>query len=187
MMYLRWLCYLPLSLAMKILCLLFADIIALFADKSGWLPDWLSWFQTLDNSLDGDLNFKENAAPYTGSNVVQLSKYETWRNRSAWIRRNSAYGFKINVIGFHVDSAAIYKAHGNDLVSDRPLSTGYVLRTRTNPNGSKCFQFYAVYKWHPKFCLRIMAGWKIWGANNVNKNIQFAVNFNPFKSYGDVR
>lgn len=53
-MYLRWLSFLPASLAFDIFGRLLTPLVVLFADKDGWLPSWLWWWQTPDNSIDGD-------------------------------------------------------------------------------------------------------------------------------------
>ena len=54
-MYLRWLCFLPASLAFDVFGRLLTPLVVLFADKDGWLPSWLWWWwQTHDSPIDGD-------------------------------------------------------------------------------------------------------------------------------------
>jgi len=73
-----------------------ALILPLFATKQmGWvnnateqaigprLPKWLSWFQTWDNSLDGDKTFQ------------QLFPEKNWWTRVHWLWRNPFYGFAV--------------------------------------------------------------------------------------------
>ena len=59
MTYLKWLLMVPVSLLVTVACVLFAPVIVLFASPMGWLPNWLWWFQTPDNSLDGDEGWKK--------------------------------------------------------------------------------------------------------------------------------
>ena len=54
--------------------------------KEPRLPNWLSWFQTPDNSLLGDDNWKQT---HTG----------TYWDQVKWLYRNSLYGFKWTVLG----------------------------------------------------------------------------------------
>jgi hypothetical protein len=49
------------------------------------LPLWLSWFDTRDNSLDGDLKF-------------QSVNKESYLSKVYWLYRNSLYGFKWTVL-----------------------------------------------------------------------------------------
>ena len=72
-----------------------APVIVLFArNEEGWcnnatiwkngprLPKWLGWFQTWDNSLDGDLTFES------------LHK-DNWFSKVQWLWRNPFYGFAV--------------------------------------------------------------------------------------------
>src|SRR5574341_1027779 len=46
----------PINFGMTLFAWLFVNWwAALFANKEGWLPKWLTWFQTFDNSLDAGL------------------------------------------------------------------------------------------------------------------------------------
>lgn len=95
MIYLKYVFLVLLSLPMNLLALLLAPVLPLFATNSyGWLdnhskegygprlPNWLSWFQTPDNSLDGDNTFEQlNGRGY-------LSQVK-------WLIRNPLYAFAI--------------------------------------------------------------------------------------------
>lgn len=50
----RYLVYLVADLAMEVIAVPAAFVLPFFANKEGWLPRWLWWFQTPDNSLNGD-------------------------------------------------------------------------------------------------------------------------------------
>jgi hypothetical protein len=87
------------SLPITLLGLLLSPILPLFAAQEyGWsdnhaklsfgprLPKWLSWFQTPDNSLDGDYTFEQANPPSYFSQVK-------------WLCRNPAYAFQLKYIG----------------------------------------------------------------------------------------
>jgi hypothetical protein len=61
---------------------------ALFADETGWLPRWLTWAQTFDNSLDAGV---QSGFFHKSSN--------TWWNRTRWLYRNPGCGFSYWVLG----------------------------------------------------------------------------------------
>ncbi len=51
--------YLPFSFAVTLTAYVLAPILPLFAND-GWLPIWLSWFQTPDASINGDSGWKNS-------------------------------------------------------------------------------------------------------------------------------
>jgi len=79
----------PVDLGMTIfLCLFVNWWAALFANKDGWLPNWLKWVQTFDNSLDAGVN----------DGMFEASS-SIWWNRTRWLYRNPGYGFSYWVLG----------------------------------------------------------------------------------------
>lgn len=66
----------------------------LFANKDGWLPRWLSWFQTFDASLDWGWQ----------GGTFSPSMSQHW-DRMKWLFRNSAYGFSYFVTGIPMDTS----------------------------------------------------------------------------------
>lgn len=52
----KWALLAPVSLFMAVFARLLCPILPLFADDKGYLPDWLWWFQTPFDTLDGDSN-----------------------------------------------------------------------------------------------------------------------------------
>ena len=75
-----------------------ALLIVLFKeDKEGWLDNgkqwgvgprlksWLSWWQTPDNSLDGDAGFQQKHSP-------------SWWSKVQWLWRNPFYGFVVKYL-----------------------------------------------------------------------------------------
>lgn len=95
MIYIKYVFLVLISLPMNILALLLAPILPLSATNGyGWcdnhsklgygprLPDWLSWFMTPDNSLDGDATFEQiNGRGY----LAQVK----------WLIRNPLYAFAV--------------------------------------------------------------------------------------------
>lgn len=96
----RWLAYLCVSLPVNALAILLAPILPLFADKAGWLPAWLWWFETPDNSLDGDHGWK----------TEHLVGWPRYVKRVMWLWRNPAYAFEIDVLGarFNLDDPVLW-------------------------------------------------------------------------------
>ena len=88
MVYLLYIVLVPISLIITLISLPLGIIFPLFAtQQEGWLdnagryglgprlPKWLGWFQTWDNSLDGDATFESLNPPSYWSKVKWL-----WRN-----------------------------------------------------------------------------------------------------------
>lgn len=100
---LRYLAYLVLSLTAHVFAFLLSPVLPLFAVErvgplnnatttgSGpRLPIWLSWFDTPDNSLDGDSRF------------IQLNGKGYWQ-KVRWLRRNRVYGLNWTVLSAKVE------------------------------------------------------------------------------------
>ena len=56
--------YLPINLLFTALAWLVSPALPAFASEDGWLPKWLWWFQTPDNSIDGDGAFNTPSLYY---------------------------------------------------------------------------------------------------------------------------
>lgn len=95
----RWPLYLLASFVMQIVAWIITPLLPLFARQrfGAWdnaseqrfgyrLPDWLSWFQTPDNALDGDYNWLKEHYPVSYWSMV------------LWLYRNSLFGFKWSVL-----------------------------------------------------------------------------------------
>ena len=54
-----------------------------------YLPDWLSWFQTPDNSIDGDKGWREEHMQWRFKFPEPVA---TYLGRVGWLWRNPAYG-----------------------------------------------------------------------------------------------
>lgn len=107
---LRYLTYLLVLFAMQVLAWIVTPVLPLFARQrfGAWnnaseqrfgyrLPDWLAWFDTPDNALDGDYNWLKDHYPVSYLSMV------------GWLYRNSLYGFKWSVLSAPMDAAARVK------------------------------------------------------------------------------
>jgi hypothetical protein len=163
MIYLRWFVFEMLSLIMQYLINLpLAPLIVLFADQYGWLPWWLSWFQTFDNDLDGDPGWQTENRPY----INESNKYQRWVNRFHWLWRNSCYGFSRDVLGIRFLPSDSIVIIGSQSVSNGPPGVnGLVKRYLYRDGKIMAFQWYYIrqYSWFPTKCIRINIGWKLWG------------------------
>lgn len=94
----RYFAYLLIYFVVQMVTYLITPILPLFKTaRGGWcnnrekwlvdwrLPRWLAWFDTPDNSIDGDRNFYDSHGPGYLSRVI-------------WLYRNSLYGFKWTVL-----------------------------------------------------------------------------------------
>lgn len=180
-MYTRYIMLVIASLTADFLNLFLAPIVALFASESGWLPRWLSWFGTKDNSLDGDEGWKTEHRPF----MVEDSKIKRWANRTAWLYRNSMYGFSHSVLGVTIQPGFAYSSTGDERVSNRPLQNGLVRRKLVS-GGKEYWQWYYVRAWSDTKCVRINFGWKLWGDLHTGKQCAFVFSVNPFMGYSKV-
>lgn len=105
----RWTACLVAALIAEVLAIMLAPILPLFSSpalgpvnnysasaRELRLPDWLSWFQTPDNSLLGD-------AAWQASHIWPGSHWAM----TGWLLRNRAYGFKWSVLACEVDPSSI--------------------------------------------------------------------------------
>ena len=141
---------------------IFAPLLPLFATQQiGWcdnhsieqvgprLPKWLNWFQTPDNSLDGDLTF-------------YLANHPCYWSQVKWIWRNPAYSCGLRYLTFPYDAS--FK--GNNLIKDNDNAiSGWVL---VNANG--LFQFVAIIPNGFSRCIMVNLGWNIRAL--VDDNVQ---------------
>jgi len=89
---LRYLLMLPIFILATIATYVLVPFLVLF-QKDGWLPKWCWWFQTWDNSLDGDNGWQTEHRPWLSTPYAQLSGWQVWVCRFMWLWRNPAYGF----------------------------------------------------------------------------------------------
>lgn len=107
----RWLLYLLIYLCMQIIAWIITPILPLFTEnREGWLNNrtlyasglrlvkWLSWFDTPDNSIDGDAN-----------HLNKYILYPTYLRNLIWLYRNSLYGFKWTILGYPISGPTLPK------------------------------------------------------------------------------
>lgn len=174
----RWFAYLLADITMTLLGLVSAPAVVPFA-RDGWLPRWLWWFQTPDNSLDGDHGWQTEHWQWRFKFLAPMARYI---GRVGWLWRNNAYGFSTDVLGVKINTSR-FTMLGDANVSNRPLHEGLVRRFFTALNGDRYFQWYYVRAWSSRYCLRINLGWKLWGVLTVGESRQFVFSINPFMSY----
>jgi hypothetical protein len=166
MIYLKWLLLLPVMIAVTILTFPLAFILPLFAQyqegrldnntQYGWgwyLPSWLNWFQTPDNSLDGDEGWRVNHWQWRFKLPTKLATYV---GRIGWLWRNPGYGVGVEFIDSPVPVTATYT--GNKNVNDSPGVEGYCF-----VKGAGLFQLVWVKKISDTKCIYCNFGWGIKG------------------------
>ena len=179
MIYIKWFLLLPVSFFMSIFARLIAPILPFFAKDDGFLPDWLWWFQTPFDSLDGDDGHWER---WPGTDA-----WSTYKRRVAWLWRNAAYGFDMRICGVLIEpNKDVIEIVGNPDISDKNGVSG-VCRWYAYKNDELiAWQFYYIYHYEifgMKKCIRIGAGWKIWSIEKLyDEPAQYFIYFHPFKT-----
>ena len=92
-MYIRYLLSIPLDWFMTILGIILSPILPLFATHEAKLPLWLSWFDTYDNTLDGDDGWKYEHLLFLNCKGDSLDPIRIYLKRVCWLFRNTAYTF----------------------------------------------------------------------------------------------
>lgn len=113
---------------------IFAPLYVLFTSEDGWLPKWLYWFQTQDNSLDAGWKLQGNFGTYLKDGTIPTG-YTRYKYRVQWCWRNPAYGFCYYPLGIPVKPEDWiideYKvdANGNRVLLKAHSTTGYFAYT----------------------------------------------------------
>lgn len=163
---LKWLMFVPCNILMTLLAYILAPILPMFAIHSNVLPKWLSWFQTPDNSLDGDKGWRTQHWLWRFNLPFWISQYV---GRVGWLLRNPAYGFDTSVC--QISPIGSVKVHGNLPLGGSPKRSGWYFAQCKN-----AFQFYAIIYWG-NHASRINFGWKLWSSPN---KCQFVMTVSPF-------
>lgn len=162
MIYLVYLVLVPISLLLTLIAVVFAPLMAIFkTEQEGWLDNqasWglgprlvkvLSWFQTPDNSLDGDATFQRLNPPSYCSHVK-------------WLWRNPAYAFALRYLNKPFN--ATYQ--GDPTIKDNDnAKAGWCL---VHANG--LFQFRWVQPIGYQRCIYVNLGWNIMALVDPNTN-----------------
>lgn len=180
--WLDWAWKMPVTLIMAIVGRVLAPVLPLFASKSGWLPAWLWWFQTPDNSLDGD---RKHLLRWG----TKKDFWHTYVRRVAWLLRNVCYGFDIYVLGliFDKENQALV-VRGNEDISDLKGISGTCVRTLYDKDANVlAFQYYYIKHYSIgsyRACIRLNVGWKLWDWDKEDKSYAqyVGIYFHPIKN-----
>lgn len=167
MIYIKWLLMVPISLAVTVLTFPLALVLPFFAvyregplnngNEWGWgwyLPKWLSWFQTPDNSLDGDYGWQHEHWQWRYKLPPKICRYV---GQVGWLWRNPGYGYGVVYFDSPVPIAATYT--GNKAVNDSPGVEGQCM-----VHANKLFQWVWVRKiGNTGKCFYFNFGWNIKG------------------------
>jgi len=162
MIYLVYILLIPISLLLTLVAVLIAPVLPLFAKAlSGWcdnhsyeaveprLPNWLGWFMTPDNSLDGDATFKRLNPP-------------SYMSQVKWLWRNPAYSFALR----YLNNPYYTQVRGDKTIKDNDnAKAGWCF---VNANG--LFQFTSVTPIGFSRCIYINLGWNVRAL--VDDNVQ---------------
>lgn len=171
-----WFVVLIFDLGFTVIACLLAPVLPLFAQANGYLPNGLSWFQTADNSLDGDAGWQD---PAERPLVNRLPRY---LRRVLWLWRNPAYGWSCTVTNRVVPAGVAPACYGNPLVSNRPYTPGW---RRLVAAGT--WELYFVGPSLFGRCVRIRLGWKVGNliGSSAGGSCQFVCSPNPLMGRAD--
>lgn len=130
--------YALLSTAFTLVCWALVNWWApLFANDAGWLPNWLAWVQTFDDSLD--------AGQRDGIYPSSMPRYLA---RVFWLYRNTGYGFNYWALGVPFSPA-------DWQVMEYDADPAHFTFRAVGPNGW--------YNTHiVRHGIRLKFGWKAW-------------------------
>lgn len=162
--------FVVLNLAMTVLAYIIAPILPLFATQQvGWcdnhsyqgigprLPNWLTWFQTPDNSLDGDASF------------LAINGYGYW-SQVKWLWRNPAYSVCLKYINTIENSSSV---KGNDSIKDNDNAKAGWVFVRC----AGLFQFTWIAPIGFSRCIYLNIGWNIRGTLHTPPSESYQATF----------
>lgn len=168
---LTWLYTAPLMLVVFISTYPLAFVLPLFVEERNgkldnnttvglgyYLPDWLSWFQTPDNSIDGDQGWREEHMQWRFKFPTKIA---TYLGRVGWLWRNAAYGVGLAPM---IPYERVVLVKGDSDVGDNPFKEGSFL---VETQDGRLFHYRLVKK--IPFTNRFMYfnfGWNIHGLLN---------------------
>lgn len=148
------------TVPLTLLAMLLAPVLPFFANSDGWLPKWLWWFQTPDNSLDGDQGWLTEHWQWRYNLPHNLCIYV---GRVGWLLRNPAYAFGVQ----YLDWATQVAYTGDNSIGDNQTAKeGWVFVKAGN-----LFQYTYVKRiGNTQKCLYVNLGWNLRGL--INHNLQ---------------
>lgn len=142
------------GILITILNVLLSPVLPLFI-RDGYLPSWLSWFQTPDNPAIGDKMFHEQQMSWTKSDYL----YAVF-----WAIRNPGYGYDAWA-GFIISPDCGYSSAGNENICvDRQYDGSYKviegsIYRKLTQDGKTYFQWRYIKKWSAHRAMRLSFGW----------------------------
>ena len=154
--------YLTISIIQVILMLVqfcFSWLIALSVTKDGHLRLLPSLFEPTDSLAIGDSDYWNNEMSYCMDWTISIRNYWLALN---WGMRNPAYGFA-NIAGFDLQNYADYKLTGNPNIDVgwAGATIGSMLKTLTNGDGKKYFEYRKVWRWNSSYVCYLQLGWSL--------------------------
>jgi hypothetical protein len=160
MIYLIYIFLVPVSLVLTLLALILAPVMVLFKVEKNWwcdnhayramgpvLPFWLNWFNTPDNTLDGDASFED------------LNGIGYWQ-KVKWLWRNPAYSFALK----YITAPYTTLIKGDPTIKDNDNAKAGWCMVKSNG----LFQFRWVQPIGFSRCLYCNFGWNIMGLADPN-------------------
>jgi len=160
MIYILYILLVPISLLLTLIAVILAPILPLFAVQKLWWCDNHSyqavgpvlpfnWFQTPDNTLNGDATFQD------------LNGISYW-SKIKWLWRNPAYSFALR----YLNNPYYTQVWGDKTIKDNDnAKAGWCL---VHANG--LFQFTLVAPIGFSRCVYVNLGWNVRGLVDVNVN-----------------
>jgi len=169
----KWLLILPLHIIVNVVAYLFAWLLSMFYSNANGpinngdaigieprLPGWLPWFQTVDNSLLGDMAWKEMQEDHWAWRT-KLSGYPCIQNyfgRLGWLLRNPGQRFeRAPYVVANILPTDCVQTKGNPFIQDKPAGVAGYCFTKIN----NYWGFYAIIKLSSKRCMKIKVGWNL--------------------------
>jgi hypothetical protein len=161
MIYIIYLILVPISLLLTLIAVITAPIMPIFTVQKEWwcdnhsyravgpvLPNWLNWFMTPDNTLDGDATFQS------------INGISYW-SKVKWLWRNPCYSFALR----YLNNPYYTKVRGDKTIKDNDnAKEGWCL---VNANG--LFQFRLVKRiFSTNRCVYVNFGWNVIGLVDDN-------------------
>lgn len=193
----KWLLLLPIHIIITITAYILAPLLAI-CDTPRWgnldngndvgygprLPNWLSWFQTKDNSLDGDAAWlRMDKDHWEWRKKIHVGSFlRLYSGRLGWLWRNPAQGFeRAYYVAASISANDVVQYKGNPFIQDKPNGVaGYCYITIDNYWG-----FYAIIRLCKTRCIKVKLGWnlKVYAKNGCSDSIApivFSVTFPSF-------
>lgn len=148
-----YLFFLVADILMELISIPLAFVLPFFAHKA-WLPKWLSWFQTPDNSLRGDYGWRTQHWQWR---KCLPDLFRIYVGYMGWLLRNRAYGFKWSVLAATVDVKAITWT-GDPTIKNRDHGKAGVLHVRMHIywQYKRIWQIFNLQK-----CVMLNFGWQL--------------------------